>query len=100
MARKIRDLETWVAEVNGSVVGWGAIRGDRLEGLYTHPKYIGQGVGSGLLELLEGLMRKRDVGILHTEASSNAEAFYVRRGYEPIGGRTGEGAQRKKKVLQ
>jgi len=32
MRRKIRELEIWVAEVGERVVGWSAIRGDRLEG--------------------------------------------------------------------
>ena len=35
MERKLRELEVWVAELDGVVVGWGAIRGDMLEGLYV-----------------------------------------------------------------
>ena len=35
MERKLRELEVWVAELDGVVVGWGAIRGDMLEGLYA-----------------------------------------------------------------
>ena len=30
MQRKIRELEIWIAEIDKRVVGWGAIRGDRL----------------------------------------------------------------------
>jgi len=30
MERKLRKLEVWVAELDGGVVGWGAIRGDTL----------------------------------------------------------------------
>jgi GNAT superfamily N-acetyltransferase len=47
------------AEVNDAVVGWGAIRGDRLEGLYTEPDFAGRGIGTGLLSLIEVLMRGR-----------------------------------------
>jgi putative acetyltransferase len=35
---KISGLEIWVAEIGAKVVGWGAIRSDRLEGLYTDPE--------------------------------------------------------------
>src|SRR6266545_5967968 len=45
MERKLRELEVWVAELGGVVGGWGAIRGDMLEGLYAAPECAGQGVG-------------------------------------------------------
>ena len=49
MERKLRELEVWIAELDGIVTaGWGAIRGDILEGLYTAPEYAGQGVGAGI----------------------------------------------------
>jgi putative acetyltransferase len=54
MERKLRELEGWVAELEGVVVGWGAIRGDTLEGLYTAPEFAGQGVGAGLLSWSSG----------------------------------------------
>jgi putative acetyltransferase len=99
MDRKLRELEIWVAEVNGVVVGWGAIQRDRLEGLYTDPEFAGRGVGTELLGMLEALMRGRDIPAAALEASSNAEEFYRRRGYEPIGLRTPEGAQPMRKRL-
>jgi len=46
MEQKLRELEVWVAEVDGGVLGWGAIRGDVLEGLYVAPESAGQGVGA------------------------------------------------------
>jgi GNAT superfamily N-acetyltransferase len=57
--KKICELEVWVAEVNQTVIAWGAIRGDRLEGLYTEPDFAGRGIGTGLLSLMEELMRGR-----------------------------------------
>jgi putative acetyltransferase len=100
MQRKIRELEIWVAEVSETVVGWGAIRGDRLEGLYTDPEFAGRGIGTELLGLLEGLMRGRGIPAVCAETSSNAEVFYLRRGYERTGPRTSEGAQPIRKRLQ
>ena len=57
MERKLLELEVWVAELSDVVAGWGAIRGDRLEGLYAAPEFAGQGVGAGLLDRPERLIR-------------------------------------------
>ena len=92
MERKLCELEVWVAELNGRVAGWGAIRGDRLEGLYAAPEFAGQGVGTGLVEMLEGLMRDRELPSVHAEASSNAHDFYRRRGYRATGPQMPNGA--------
>ena len=54
---KLRELEIWVAELDGVAAAWGAIRGDTLEGLYTAPEFAGRGVASGMLAWLEALMR-------------------------------------------
>ena len=77
----------WVAEIDGRPAGWGAIRGDRLEGLYMDPELAGQGIGTALLGLLEARMRTRAVQSMHADASFNAEDFYLRRGYVPGGPR-------------
>lgn len=92
MERKLRDLEVWVAEFDGVAAGWGAIRGNMLEGLYTAPEFAGQGVGAGLLGMLEGLMREREFPSVRLEASSNARRFYLRRGYRATGPQTPQGA--------
>jgi putative acetyltransferase len=92
MEQKLRELEVWVAELDGGVVGWGAIRIDRLEGLYAAPEFAGQGVGAGLLGMLEELMRDRGFPSVHAEASTNALDFYLRRGYRATGPQTPKGA--------
>ena len=92
MERKLRELEVWVAELDGAVAGWGAIRGDRLEGLYVAVEFAGQGVGAGLLDRLEGLMREREFPSVRLEASLNARGFYLRRGYRANGPQTSDGA--------
>jgi len=92
MERKLRELEIWIAELDDAMAGWGAMRGDFLEGLYTAPEYAGQGVGAELLNRLEALMRGRGVDAARAEASSNARAFYLRRGYRATGPQTPVGA--------
>jgi GNAT superfamily N-acetyltransferase len=92
MERKLRELEVWVAELDGAVAGWGAVRGDCLESLYTAPEFAGQGVGAGLLGMLEGLLRAREFPSVCLEASPNARSFYLRRGYRAAGPQTVKGA--------
>ena len=92
MEQKLRELEIWIAEGEGVVAGWGGIRGDILEALYTAPEYAGQGVGAALLGLLEGLMRGRGFAAVRAEASPNAMGFYLRRGYRVTGPETPVGA--------
>src|SRR5580700_11262824 len=100
MEGKLRELEMWVAELDGVVAAWGAIRGETLEGLYTAPEFAGRGVASDLLIRLEGLMTARGVAAVHAEASSNAKAFYLRRGYRMSGPQTAGGAWPIIKVLR
>lgn len=90
MQRKLSQLEIWVAEVDASIAGWAAIDGDRLEGMYVDPAFVGKGIGTGLLELVEGRMRAKGLASISAEASANAERFYLERGYEPVGIRTQE----------
>lgn len=92
MERKLRDLEIWVAELDDIVAGWGAIRGGHLEGLYTAPEFAGRGVGGDLLDMLERLIRARGIPAVEAEASSNALAFYIRRGYRENGPQAQNGA--------
>jgi putative acetyltransferase len=99
MELKLRELEVWVAEPGGVLAAWGAIRGDYLEGLYTAPESAGQGVGAGLLAMLEGLIRERQFPSVRAEASSNALAFYLGRGYRANGPQVANGAWPIVKVL-
>jgi putative acetyltransferase len=91
MEQKLRAFEIRVAELDGVVVGWGAIVDDRLEGLYTDPDFAGRGIGTELLGVLERLMRDRGALAVQAEASANALGFYLRRGYQPIGPVSPEG---------
>ena len=85
---------SWKYGLPSSMAGWldGVPFAATLEGLYTAPEYAGQGVGAALLGRLEGLMRGRGVHAVHAEASSNAKAFYLRRGYRPTGPQAPDGA--------
>ncbi|HEV7600552.1 MAG TPA: GNAT family N-acetyltransferase [Bradyrhizobium sp.] len=88
MQQKLSRLEIWVAEGDASIAGWAAIHGDRLEGMYVDPAFVGKGIGTGLLELVEGRMRANGLAAVSAQASANAERFYLQRGYQPVGIRT------------
>src|SRR6476620_7036680 len=45
MERKLQDLEVWVVELDGTVAGWGAIQGDRLEGCMRRLNLPGRALG-------------------------------------------------------
>jgi putative acetyltransferase len=92
VAQKLCDFEIWVAELDGVAAGWAAVRGDTLEGLYMAPEFVGRGVGTALLEMLERRMRESGLDAVRAEASSNARAFYLRRGYLMSGSQTPNGA--------
>jgi GNAT superfamily N-acetyltransferase len=59
---------------------------------FIPPEFAGQGVGAGLLEMVERLMRERGIQAVQAEASSNAREFYLRRGYRVTGPQTPKAA--------
>ncbi len=90
--QRIREMEVWVAEIDSGIVGWVAIRGDYLAGMYTDPAHAGNGIGTDMLGLTEGIMRDQGIEIIRLESSRNAEGFYHRRGYRLDGQRSQDGA--------
>ena len=93
MARRIGEMDIRVAEADGAIVGWVAVDGSYLEGLYTDPRFERQGIATTLLELAEDLVREGDSEVMRAEASPNAEAFYLRRGYVAAGPAAPDGAR-------
>jgi putative acetyltransferase len=83
MEERFFRTEIWVAEPDGFIAGWIAMRDDLIDGLYTDPRYARQGIGTQLLCLAERLMSERAIQVVRLEASLNAEYFYLRRGFVP-----------------
>jgi putative acetyltransferase len=100
MLQRLQETEVWIAEVQGRIVGWVGVRGgDYLDALYVDPEYARRGVGSGLLRLVEDMLRRRGVSVIRADASWNAEDFYLGRGYEPLGPRPPDDARPMRKRL-
>ena len=83
----IRSNEFFVAEENGTVVGFGELdqAGGEIQGLYVSPDVAGRGVGWKLLCTLEESARAFGLQSLHLTASLNAVSFYERAGFKSLG---------------
>ena len=71
--------ETWVAEVDGTVVGYGRLAGDWLDDLYVAPSHTGRGIGTALLDLVKSL-RPGGFSLWVFAVNHPARAFYAHRG--------------------
>jgi chorismate mutase/GNAT superfamily N-acetyltransferase len=71
--------ETWVAEVDGQVVGYALVDGAWLDHLYVLPSHAGQGIGSALLDLVKSL-RPDGFGLWVFASNEPARRFYARHG--------------------
>jgi putative acetyltransferase len=84
-AKAIATNRVWVTEVGSKVVGWVEVGGTTIESLYVSSAAARRGVGSSLLAHAERELRDAGASSAYLDASPNAEAFYVRRGYRRVG---------------
>ena len=72
-----------VAEVNGEVVGIGAVvlPSAELRACYVLPRAARKGCGTALVREIERMARESGLSRLHLVASVNAEPFYASLGY-------------------
>src|SRR6478609_3872702 len=76
---KLASDDVWVAEVDGTVVGYARITAGWLDDLYVVPERAGQGVGSALLDIAKA--HQPDGFCLWVfEMNTPARAFYARHG--------------------
>lgn len=84
----------WVAEWNGSIVGFGAVDPGqhRVWALFVAPSFEGRGVGDALHRSVIGWARARRIArlTLSTGENTRAEGFYRRHGWIEVG-RSAEG---------
>ncbi len=81
--RKLANLLTLVATIDGAPCGFAALRGnDRIDMLYIYPAVAGQGIGTLLVDALEKLGQARGAKTMTVDASDTARAFFERRHYK------------------
>ena len=75
-----------VAETGAKIAGFGSIvpKNSELPAIYVQPDFGREGVGSRILAALEDLARQHGLSELATDASLNAEAFYLRHGFAVV----------------
>ena len=75
--------ETWLAEVEGSVIAVLVLDGDELDHLYVDPDWQGRGVGSKLVRLAQ-LRRPSGLALWTFQANHPARSFYEWHGFFPV----------------
>lgn len=91
ISRAIREHIVWVA-VEEAPLGWVEVAQHRIAALYVAPSCAGRSVGSTLLRCAEAAIQSSGYPTAHLEASPNALAFYLRRGYHRCGPPDADGA--------
>jgi len=100
MVLRLQQTEAWVAEIEGTIVGWIAVRDDDyLDALYVAPAHARRGIGAYLLRLVEDILRDRGVRVIRADVSWNSEGFYQRQGFEPLAPHPPNDARPMRKVL-
>lgn len=87
---QIRDKGVFVAEVEGSVMGFAAIlpreNGDfDLDALFVEPNAWRQGIGRALVEHCAAAARDAGAESLHVVGNPHAEGFYSACGFNKLG---------------
>jgi putative acetyltransferase len=79
------DQRVVVARQANQVVGFGMInKNSQLQGLYVHPNFGRCGIGGKILAALEQIAASLGLSYIKADASINAEAFYIKQGFEVI----------------
>jgi putative acetyltransferase len=71
--------EIWVIEKSGMIAGFIAYRAERVDHLYVHPSYHGQGLGSTLLGVAK--CSADSLRLWTFQCNSKARRFYERHGF-------------------
>jgi ribosomal protein S18 acetylase RimI-like enzyme len=73
------DVQVWVAEVDGEIVGYAQCTPTFLDGLYVAPERKGQGIGSLLLDVVDAT-HPDGYELWVFESNKGARRLYERRG--------------------
>ncbi|MEW4488628.1 GNAT family N-acetyltransferase [Thalassoglobus sp. JC818] len=73
------NAETWVAEVDGEVVGFIALIANEIGGLFVEPSHYGRGIGRALVDKAHSENETLEVEVF--SKNSIGRRFYTRYGF-------------------
>ena len=74
------NTDTWVAELDGNVVGFVALMGNEIGAIFLLPNYHGKGIGKALIDKANELHSSLEVEVF--KANAIGRKFYSRYGFE------------------
>lgn len=80
------EFKFYVAEANDEIRGLAGIetRTGTIGGIFVHPEYKEEGIGTRLMNRLEQEAQKADVDEMEVSASISAKKFYEKNGFRVI----------------
>ena len=79
----IPERETWIAEIEKSIVAVMVLNGRWVDHLYIDPLWTARGIGSRLIELAK-TRRPEGLDLWTFESNLDARRFYERHGFEYV----------------
>ena len=74
------NTDTWVAELDGKVVGFVALMGNETGAMFLQPNYHGKGIGKALMDKANELYSSLELEVF--KANTIGRKFYARYGFE------------------
>ena len=74
--------ETWVSEIDGSVVGFVSLLGSEVGALFVHPDYHRRGIGRSLMD--KAREQRGDLEVDVFTANKIGRSFYAKYGFQPV----------------
>ncbi|MFT5950799.1 MAG: putative acetyltransferase [Francisella sp.] len=84
-SKRIREMNPYVAEIDGQLVGFADVQKDGyIDHFFCHHKYLGQGIGKTLMQYLIYESDKNQVVRLYSHVSITAKPFFEKYGFYVI----------------
>ena len=76
------NAETWVADDNGTILGFIAFIGNEIGAVFVEPKSHGTGIGKALVDKAQELRGDLEVDVF--ELNAIGRKFYAKYGFKPM----------------